>query len=289
MFYEGGFERREGQLVDPQGPHQRMPPDAVEQRPAPDNDSCLGPAQELVSAERADADAGVDAGADGRLVADRVLGRPPGQESAAEILHQRDLEPRAQLRQLRKCRPFGEALDAEIGRVDPEDQRCPFADGRRVVCRPRPVRRSHFAQDRAGLPHHIRDPEAAANFHELAARDDHFAAIGERGQHEEHRRGVVVHDGRRLGAGQLAQQPGRMDGAGPALPRHDVVFQVGVTARHLRDAIQRRPGQRRAPQVGMDDDPGRVDDGPERRRERGAQARFEARQNDGGGGLGVGR
>src|SRR3970282_1592522 len=62
----------------------------------------------------------------------------------------------------------------------------------------------------------LRNPERAADLHELPARDHHLAPA-RRGRQREHDRGrVVVHRDRGGGAGQLAHErpPGGLAGAG---------------------------------------------------------------------------
>ena len=108
--------------------------------------------------------------------------------------------------EIRQRRTFGEPFDAEIRRMDAQDQRGAFADRRRIVCAARLVRRAHLAQDRARLRHDVRDAEAAADLDQLAARHDHLASRRQRRQHEHRRRRVVVDDDRGFGAGQPAQQ-----------------------------------------------------------------------------------
>ena len=151
----------------------------------------------------------------------------------------------------------------------------------------RPVRRPHLAQDGAGLTHHVGDPEAAADFHQLAARNDHLAAV---------RRAPPAPAGppRRCCS---PRPPPRRRSVASAASRHAPCASPACPPRrripdwrsrgHLRDARECRRGDRRASQIGMDNDARRVDNRPERRRNRGAQTRFETRQNDGGGGLGV--
>ena len=85
------------------------------------------------------------------------------------------------------------------------------ADGALVVGGARPVRRADLDEPRAGAGEHVGDAEAVADLDQLAARDDHLAALGERGEREQHRAGVVVDDERRLGAGQPAQDARRRD------------------------------------------------------------------------------
>ena len=89
-----------------------------------------------------------------------------------------------------------------------------------VVGSARAVRRPDLDEAGAGAREHVGDAEAVADLDELAARDDDLASLGERGEGEQHGGRVVVHDERRLGAGQLAQMQRRGDpGASRARPR----------------------------------------------------------------------
>jgi hypothetical protein len=124
----------------------------------------------------------------------------------------------------------------------------------------RPVGRAHFHQPRAALPQHIGNAEPAADLDELPARDDHLAAACQRRERQQDRARVVVDHQRGLRAGQLTQQRFRMDVARAAAARLQVVFEVAVAR---GDAVHRggarRLAQRRAAQVGVDDDARRVD------------------------------
>ena len=68
------------------------------------------------------------------------------------------------------------------------------------------VRGADLDQARAGLGDDLRDPEAAADLDELAARDDELAPARERGGGQQRRRRAVVDHERGLGARELAQQ-----------------------------------------------------------------------------------
>ena len=223
--------------------------DAVDERRSSDDDAGLRSAEELVAAEAADVDAGGDRVADRRFRAEGVRqGSDPGltligpvatQMAAAEILGDRDVESPAERDEIRERRPLGEPFDAEIRRMDAQDQRRPFVDRRRVIGRAGLVRRADLAQDRAGLRHHVRDAEAAADLDELAARHDDFASRRQRRQHE-HRRGrVVVDDYGRLGAGEAAEQRLGMDVAPAAGAARQIVLERRVAARDVGDALDR--------------------------------------------------
>ena len=59
---------------------------------------------------------------------------------------------------------------------------------------------------RARLRDDVRHPERPADLDQLPARHDQLAPARQRRRRQQHRAGAVVHDHRRLGAGQLAQQ-----------------------------------------------------------------------------------
>ena len=81
-----------------------------------------------------------------------------------------------------------------------------------VVGRARAVRRADLDEPRARAREHVGDAEAVADLDQLAARDEHLAAFGERGEREQHRRRVVVDDEcaprrRSAGAGSPRRDP----------------------------------------------------------------------------------
>ncbi len=100
--------------------------------------------------------------------------------------------------------------------------------GALVVGGARAVRRPDLDQARAGAREHVGDAEAVADLDQLAARDEHLASLGQRGEREQHRAGVVVDDDRRLGAGQPAQQRGDVILPRPARPFGEVVLEVRI-------------------------------------------------------------
>ena len=133
-----------------------------------------------------------------------------------------------------------------------------------VVGDARPVRRADLAQQRARLAHHVGNAEAAADFDQLAPGDDDLAARRQAREDQHDRGGVVVDDQRGFGAGDRRDQRFGVNGPRAARALVEVVFEIAVAARERGDPLDGRLGERRAPQVGVDDDAGRVDDGPER-------------------------
>ena len=135
--------------------------------------------------------------------------------------------------------------------MDAEEQRRLGPDRPVVVGGARAVRRPDLDQARARAGEHVRDPEAVADLDQLPARDDDLAALGERGEREQERGGVVVDDDRRLGAGQPPQQRSEVVLTRPARPAREVVLEVGVAA-DLGDPLERGLRQRRAAEVRVD-------------------------------------
>ena len=119
-------------------------------------------------------------------------------------------------------------------------------------------------EPRARAREHVGDAEAVADLDQLAARDEHLAALGERGEREQHGGGVVVDDERRLGAGQRAQERREVVLARAARARVEVVLEVRVAAADLDDAVERRLRERRAAEVRVDEHAGRVEHAPQR-------------------------
>ena len=212
---ERALERRERQLVGAQRALQRMPPQPLDQVGAAGEDPGLRPAEQLVAREADEVGAGGEARRRGRLVADRRRARPSRDRRRAAAL--RCCASSASSAELGL---LGEADDAEVGLVHAQDDGRLGADRPLVVRDPGAVRGPDLDEPRARAGEHVGNPEAVADLDQLAARDEHLAALGERGQGEQHGRGVVVDDERRLGARDPAQQRRRDDpGASPALPR----------------------------------------------------------------------
>ena len=168
--------------------------------------------------------------------------------------------------ELLELRQLGEADDAEVRLVHAQEERRLGPNGALVVLRARAVRRADLDEPRARAREHVGDAEAVADLDQLAARDDHLAALGERAEREQHRGGVVVDDERSLGAGQPAQD--RRDVILPRAARAvaQVELEVRVAARDVDHLCERLLGERRAAEIRVHDHAGRVQDAPEVRR-----------------------
>ena len=133
--------------------------------------------------------------------------------------------------------------------MDAQDRGGVGSDGAAVVGQPGLVRRADLAEPGARDLEDLREPEAAADLHELAARDDDLAAGRHRPQGQDRRAGVVVDDRRGLGAGQLAEQSGDPRRPPPALAVVEIELQVAVARRDFRHRRDRLRGQRRPAQA----------------------------------------
>ena len=193
-----------------------------------------------------------------RLPRGRLRRRASRERARAEVVDERQAVPPRDGGELASRGLLGEADDAEVRLVDAQEQRRLRADRALVVGGARPVRRPDLDEPRARAREDVGDAEAVADLDQLAARDDDLAALGERGEREQHRGGVVVDDERRLGAGQPAQDRGHVILARAALAAREVVLEVRVAARRLGHARERRLGERRAAEVRVDDHAGRV-------------------------------
>ena len=147
-----------------------------------------------------------------------------------------------------------------------------------VVGCARPIRRPDLDEPRTRPREHVRDAKAVADLDELAARDDHLAPFGESGEREQNRSRVVVDDERRLGTGQAPEERPEVILARAALAALEVVLEVRVAGADLHDAGERGLGERRATEVRVDEDAGRIQHAPQRRLPRAARARREPRR-----------
>ncbi len=77
-------------------------------------------------------------------------------------------------------------------------------DGIGIIGQMGPVGRAGFAQGSAGPLHDIWDAERTADFHQFAARHDHFASEREGIEQQQYRSGIVVGHGRGFRAGEFA-------------------------------------------------------------------------------------
>ncbi len=277
---QGGLQGRVGQLAAAQGPHQRVGADAVDALPAADDQTGLGAAEDLVAAE------GHHVGAGAHAVGHQRLGgqaecRQVDEGAAAEVPRHRQAAPAAEGGQILQGHGGGEPEDAVVAGVGVEEQPRALADRRLVVGEVGAVGGAHLHGDRAAALHHVGQAEGAADLDQLAPGDHDLAAQGEAVEGDQHRGGVVVDHGRRLGAGQLAEQllDDAVAAAAPAGLQVDL--QAAVAGGGLGDAAEGVCGQGGAAEVGVQDDAGGVD----HRAEAGGELAVEALADGGHGEL----
>ena len=170
-----------------------------------------------------------------------------------------------------------ESDDAEVRLVDAQEE-CRVRADRAVVVRcARPVRRPDLAQLRAGAREDVRNAEAVADLDQLAPRDEDLAPLAERRECEHHGGGVVVHDERRLGTRQAAQDRCDVGLSRTARAAGEVVLEVRVPTGRCMHAIERLGSEWRAPEIRVRDHAGRVDDTAKPRGARRVQLGLHAR------------
>ena len=244
---ERSFERGQRELVRPQRALEWMPPQPLDELGPADDDPCLRAAEQLVAGEADEVRAG------GQALARRRLALEMDEHAGAEVVHERQPVPSGDRCQLGHRRLLGEADDPEVRLVHAQQHGRLGADGALVVGGARAICGADLAQPRARAREHVRDPEAVADLDQLAPRDEHLAALGERGERQHHRSRVVVHDQRALGAGQPPQDPGDVILPRAAAARLQVVLEVRVAAPDLDGPLERGLGQRRASEVRVHD------------------------------------
>ena len=159
--------------IDLVGPHragERVLAQPGDEVGAADDEPGLRPADQLVAAERHEVGAGGEAlaraSARGRGRRRAVSSSAPLPRSSTTSAPWRWATPAS----AGGVRRLHEPGLAEVRRVDAQDEPGPaVGEGRLEVGDARPVRRPDLDQPRAGAPHDLRDPDAAADLDELAA------------------------------------------------------------------------------------------------------------------------
>ena len=171
------------------------------------------------------------------------------ERTRTEVVDERELVATCDRGELVHPRLLREADLPEVGLVDAKQERRLRADRRLVVGGARAVRRPHFPEAGAGAGEDVGDAKAVADLDQLAARDEHVAPVGERGEGEQHGARVVVHHERALRAGEPPQETGQMMLTRAARTLGEVVLQVRVAEGDTGDAVDGRLGERRAAEV----------------------------------------
>ncbi len=238
------FDGREADLVDAQRAFHRVAVDLRDGGALADDEPGLRPAQQLVAGKRHKIGAVFYRFGDGRLVREAPA-RQIDQRAGAEIVRQQLRPFVRQRREVARRHLGGESLDAIIRGMDLQHQAGLGADGGGIVLEVRAVGGADLDQPRAGAHHDVGHAERAADFDQLAARHDRVAVLGEAVEHQQHRRRVVVDDGRVLGARQFAQQGAHMVVAFAASAIHEIVFERDRAAHRPRRRFHCRLGQAR--------------------------------------------
>ena len=116
-------------------------------------------------------------------------------------------------------------------------------------------------EPRAGAGHDVGHAEGAADLDQLAARDDGLAPLGQRVERQQHRGGIVVDDGRVLGAGQLAEQAAQMTASrSPRRPPARSNSSASALRMAVDRGLDRLLGEQRAAEIGVQHGAGQVED-----------------------------
>src|SRR5438067_3636825 len=262
---QGGLERGQRELVDAHRPRERVARHLPDRLLASEDDPRLWSPEQLVARER-DHVAVLDGFRDGWFVANRLRG------AAAEIVEQQEAVPAGDAGQVGERGRFGEAGDTEVRSVNPQQRGGAWRDRLLVVGGAGSVRGSDLHHACAGQPHHVWHPKRPADLDELAPRDDDLPALAQRAQGEQDGGRVVVDDECGLASEKRGQQAPDQAGTFAALARLEVELEVAVAGREP-EGVHRRLRERRAAEVGVEDDAARVDDAAQPRRDAGAEPR----------------
>jgi hypothetical protein len=277
---QGGFHGGDGELVDAEGAEERMTANFGDEILFAGDDADLRAAEKLVAAEENEREAGFNAFAGGGFV--NAEGREVDEAAGAEVFDDRQRAARAERDQLCHFRFFGEAGHREIGGMDAKKQAGFFGDGVFVVGDASAVGGTDFAEDGATLLHDFGDAKAVADFDELAAGDDDFAATSECRKSDKDGSGAVVHNDSGFGASEALDQERKMNVALAAGAGGEIVLEIGITRGGLAELFEGRRSERGAAEIGVEDDAGSVDDGAERGREFGVDGCGDAVFDRGG-------
>ena len=197
---QGRGQRRQRDLIDAQRPHHRVTGNLLQRLAAADDDAALRPAEQLVAAEQHDVGAGLNTVGRDRFVGESVFGEVDHRPRADVVDHRQPMSA-AQSDHFFQRHLGSETHDRVVAGVNPHQCGRVVVD-RLLVIRPvRLVRSADLVEPGTAGAHHVGQTETAADFDQLAARDDHFAIRSQRGQDQHRRPGVVIHHDSRLGAG----------------------------------------------------------------------------------------
>ena len=253
-----GFQCRQAQFVGAQRARQRVLAQASHERLVPNQDSGLRAAQQFIARKHHQRRARRQRFLNHGLVA-QSEGCRIEQRARAQVVHYRHLMRRRNSRHLSQSRLTCEPDQAEVRMVGTQHHCGARAEGFFEVGRVRAIARADLDQARARLAHDIRDTESPADLDQLRAGNDHLAPLGEGGEREQYCAGVVIDDQCSFGAGDAGEQPFGVCRARASLAGGQVVFESGVALGHLLHGAQGGGAERRAAEVGVQDDAGGID------------------------------
>ncbi|KAG0774248.1 hypothetical protein G6F22_014217 [Rhizopus arrhizus] len=198
-----GLQRGQRQLADAQGALERILLDLADQVGAAHQQAGLRAAQQLVAAEGHQISARGDGFAHRVFLGQAALGQVH-ERAAAQVHRGRQPFRVRQRRPLVHADAFGETGDGVVAAMHLHQHRRARADGVVVVGGVRAVGGAHFHQLGARALHDVGDTKRAADLDQFTARHHDLAPVGQRVEHQQDGGGVVIDDGRGLGAGQLA-------------------------------------------------------------------------------------
>ena len=252
-------QRSQGQLVASQRAFEGVLLEPGNQVRAAHHDARLRATQQLVAAEGHKVSPGGQ-GLGGCGFMRQTVGRQVIDRATAQVDDKGQPAFLAQRGQRVFIGALSETFDAVIAGVHLQHQRCFGVDGLGNIGHACAVGGAHFTQAATGGGHDVGQAKGAADLHQFTARDDHFAALGQRGQHQHQGGGVVVDDGGRWCAGQALQPGFDVVVAVTAPTCGQVKFKVAGTAGNVVDGAQRLGRQRRAAQIGVQHRAGEVED-----------------------------
>ena len=284
---EDRLEGRDLHRIDAHGSRDWVPAELLDELGPAHDDPSLRAAEQLVT--RAEHEAGAIGERVGHA---RLVGRHPvavREQARSDVVEERHTALVGERGQVFGARLGREPDHAVVRGVHLQDRAGPLGGGRPVVADPRAVRGSHLDELGARGTHDVGDPELAPDLDQLSARDQDLPALGEGRECQHEGRRAIVHDKRVLGAGEGDQQ---FLGARPspaALAGLALDLEVGVGGGGPGCGARRVRGQRRAPEVRMQDHPGRVDHGGEAGGDAGGPLTGAGEDVVGGGRFGAGR
>ena len=134
------------------------------------------------------------------------------------------------------------------------------ADGLGIVPEMGAIRRSDLLETGPGARQDLGDAELAADFDQLAPRDDHLSASRQGLESQENGRRVVIHDEGRLGAGQAAEPPLDVNVAGTSLLGDQIQLKIRIGRRDAMEVVQGLCRKEGPTEIGMKDHAGGIDD-----------------------------